>query len=528
MAEFTVIPELMYSISLGFHKFEKGFLAHLTSQSHRKFLKCPSCNVFDTATNAGRQGKAAQGGFAISSIQCSKNRKGCGFKSRPNNWLNHSGLQDLAMTWDESLKLAKTDALSNVSAPTDLSKKLTQQTSIANHFKRQRVEPSGATEDDTVMTSEQTRIEIPANPTALAQPEVIASPAQHPQTTEPAPSTPDLSSILLRLVTLEDENRKIQSTLSSILRLLENVLHPSVAASPTATAPQLIHPTPSFPPLPPAAPRFVNNTSAGSVNGHQQHRSVSFAAVAARPVVAHIPVVHPEPRDHQLPARQKRRFASSLFRERGPPAAFRKMYVKITDSRALKKMKNMGQTTALIREVMRSTGLKKHVIRFSLIGNSVLELYYFADHHDDVIDRLDEHGIFILHGFDPSLIPQHGVAINADEQAFKRLSHLYRTTTLVKLRETILEGHPAFLRARITESFERSAAPFGPLPLVAPPGHQIVYTHEPGSAGRDTPTPTIVPVREISDMFIDEETLQDPNQNSTQTQHQAAKDSQLQ
>ena len=465
--------------------FESNFLKE-TFTKRKKLFSCPNCNRPGSGSNAGKQGDPSQGGITLSSVECVKTNGGCGRKARVSSWLKASeNCEALLKTFTDSLQLAQQAALkraakgksvATTSKPAPLKQSRLAFSDAVPATKRPRVSfEQDLLPADTSQPSVNSQSLLPSNSLPSANFTFTAStapPASTDSTFAPfiAPQG-QLAAIMARLAKIEGENQAFKSqmlalqaenaSLKAQLGLapstaaaltLDSVFPPLTSSSrPAPSHPSARRPQPlssninhlAQPPLGAGQPLFPPRGS-----GQQ-----SFAAVAAAPA---------------KPASFYKKAASRLLAPRKDPAKFDRLHVRMNDSRSLKRCDTAKQVNKLISDCLKRYGIKREVIRFSKIGNSVLELYFAADSRSKVIDNLVYHQCEILDDFDPLARPTYGVDNTFEDKAVKRLAFLYKSANLVNLRATILHGYPEVFQAKVvgfaTELLEDPNARYNPAP----------------------------------------------------------------
>ena len=99
------------------------------------------------------------------------------------------------------------------------------------------------------------------------------------------------------------------------------------------------------------------------------------------------------------------------------------------------------------------TGLKirSYVFEVSRIGNSLAEIYVRRDHYADVLECCEEAGVKVIERLNLMEVPEHGSGREVIPFLLKRLTWLYRSARLVRLRDCILEGIPQEYQDAIRE-----------------------------------------------------------------------------
>jgi hypothetical protein len=100
-----------------------------------------------------------------------------------------------------------------------------------------------------------------------------------------------------------------------------------------------------------------------------------------------------------------------------------------------------SQKQATLKKIIHQFGLNQKVVRISLIGDSVLELYTILEEKDLVIARMQSNGWNLI-DFKPEEIPEFNSKKDEKDQKgalVNRLAYLYAGTHLINLKETILQ-----------------------------------------------------------------------------------------
>ena len=132
--------------------------------------------------------------------------------------------------------------------------------------------------------------------------------------------------------------------------------------------------------------------------------------------------------------------ASSLVKEVNKPKKFSKVAFGITNKRVFRGF-TYTQKQATLKKIIHQFGLNQKVVRISLIGDSVLELYTISEEKDLVIARMQSNGWNLI-DFKPEEIPEFNSKKDEKDQKgalINRLAYLYAGTYLINLKETILQ-----------------------------------------------------------------------------------------
>ena len=132
--------------------------------------------------------------------------------------------------------------------------------------------------------------------------------------------------------------------------------------------------------------------------------------------------------------------AQSLVQETSKPKEFAKVAFSITNKRVFKGF-TYTQKQTTIKKIIHQYGLNQKVVRISLVGDSVLELYTIKEEKELVIARMKSNGWNSIK-FNPEELPEFTSQKdeNAQTQALvNRVAFLYAGTTLLNLRKILLE-----------------------------------------------------------------------------------------
>ena len=132
--------------------------------------------------------------------------------------------------------------------------------------------------------------------------------------------------------------------------------------------------------------------------------------------------------------------ASSLVKEVNKPKEFSKVAFSISNKRVFKGF-TYSQKQATLTKIIHQFGLNQKVVRISLVGDSVLELYTIKEEKDLVIARMQSNGWNLIN-FKPEELPEFTTSKDAKEQKnalVNRLAYLYAGTQLLNLKKIILQ-----------------------------------------------------------------------------------------
>ena len=132
--------------------------------------------------------------------------------------------------------------------------------------------------------------------------------------------------------------------------------------------------------------------------------------------------------------------ANSLVKEVNKPKEFSKVAFSISNKRVLKGF-SYSQKQATLKKIIHQYGLNQKVVRISLVGDSVLELYTIKEEKDLVVARMKSNGWNVIN-FKPEELPEFTASKDAKDQKnalINRLAFLYAGTYLLNLKEIILQ-----------------------------------------------------------------------------------------
>ena len=132
--------------------------------------------------------------------------------------------------------------------------------------------------------------------------------------------------------------------------------------------------------------------------------------------------------------------ANSLVKEAGKPKEFSKVSFSISNKRVFKGF-TYAQKKNTLQKIIHQYGLNQKVVRISLVGDSILELYVIREEEEIVTARMQSNG-WSQAQFNPEDLPSF--SSNKDEIAQKtalinRIAFLYAGTTLQNLKKVLIE-----------------------------------------------------------------------------------------
>jgi hypothetical protein len=132
--------------------------------------------------------------------------------------------------------------------------------------------------------------------------------------------------------------------------------------------------------------------------------------------------------------------ASSLVKESGKPKEFAKVSFSITNKRVFKGF-TYAQKKNTLQKITHQYGINQKVVRISLVGDSILELYTLSEEKEMVTARMKSNGWNQVE-FNPEDLPDFASNKDADAQKIalvNRIAFLYAGTTLQNLRKLFIE-----------------------------------------------------------------------------------------
>jgi hypothetical protein len=131
--------------------------------------------------------------------------------------------------------------------------------------------------------------------------------------------------------------------------------------------------------------------------------------------------------------------ANSLVKEAGKPKEFSKVSFSISNKRVFKGFTYAQKKNTLLK-IIHQYGLNQKVVRISLVGDSILELYVISEEKETVTARMQSNGWTQVE-FNPEDLPSF--SSNKDEIAQKealinRIAFLYAGTTLQNLKKLFI------------------------------------------------------------------------------------------
>jgi hypothetical protein len=145
---------------------------------------------------------------------------------------------------------------------------------------------------------------------------------------------------------------------------------------------------------------------------------------------------------------------TKLVATRGEPLEFKKLWLKIADRRPLMRCRDSTEVNELLNAMLKHLGIRRKVLSFSRIGNTLLEIYFPALELGFIMSQLAEFRVETVQNFDVTAIPAHAKlsAPEAVEQVVvKRLAHLVKRNKLKKMRECILLDVPENTARKVME-----------------------------------------------------------------------------
>ena len=377
-------------------------------------------------TSQGKGGKPNAGGFRTLQLQCHRTR-GCGKKVRLDSALADSpNLKEEASIYSTSLEMAKKAAIySNhaVQAIAPASKKRARESS-----------PSTPSEDSVSLTPPPLQ---PSRDIDFLSDEPVSPMDEQFPTVE----NPMYGNFLLLQKDLRDFKQKMESKVESLQsELKETRLHNNslirwnskltdenkalkaqLAALQESQEDEAMSMVDTQPPAP------LNQST--SQNKKMEPKTNTYAAVASK----HRPTL---PKSDL----KARRAGIQLFK--GPPKKddISKLYIRLGDKRPIKNAKTAKEISQVVDAGLKAMRIKRYVLTYSKIGNSVLELYVEDQKREAVISRLRMEEIQILENFQP-LAPALGREVQT-ELVVRRLAFLLKRYNSARFHKAILSGIP--------------------------------------------------------------------------------------
>jgi hypothetical protein len=146
-------------------------------------------------------------------------------------------------------------------------------------------------------------------------------------------------------------------------------------------------------------------------------------------------------------SKQVKKRATQLFTPVGDALSFARIQIKIMDTRPMKKAKNAKEKNAVINAALKQIGIRDDTILFSMIGNSVVELYIKANKEEEVLTKLNEKNIEVERQVNPMSVPTF--ATLKEEKLVSRLGWLYYHSKLINLKNCILEGLTGIIKEKV-------------------------------------------------------------------------------
>lgn len=131
-----------------------------------------------------------------------------------------------------------------------------------------------------------------------------------------------------------------------------------------------------------------------------------------------------------------------MLAPREAPLEFQRTHIRIQDARGLRACKSAGEVDSIIRSTLTTLGIKKRVVAFSKIGNSILELYTATRDRDEILEAFARYGVEVIQNFDVLAAAPHVRMHDPTPKVINRLTYLYRRAHVMNMRACILAGYP--------------------------------------------------------------------------------------
>ena len=145
-----------------------------------------------------------------------------------------------------------------------------------------------------------------------------------------------------------------------------------------------------------------------------------------------------------------KRMAVGLTKKRREPLEFVRLHIEIYDTRSIKRAKKEMQVAKLVWTLLKMIGIARWTLEYSLIGNSILEIYVKANNLNSVKETLAEKEMNLIEEFDIATKPTHAQTDDYKSLLVKRIKFLYGRARLVNLRKCILGGLPEEIVKEVT------------------------------------------------------------------------------
>jgi hypothetical protein len=146
-----------------------------------------------------------------------------------------------------------------------------------------------------------------------------------------------------------------------------------------------------------------------------------------------------------------RSVARKCWEEKEAPLEFTRFHLELNDSRPLRQCTSKRTKKKLVYAILKSIGIRQHVILATPIGNSRIEVYSIDTLRESMLDILDDRKI--KYTVAPNIMKQpeyeNAKPINM-ELVTNRLGWLYYHAKLQNLKKAILDRVPQDLIATIT------------------------------------------------------------------------------
>lgn len=161
------------------------------------------------------------------------------------------------------------------------------------------------------------------------------------------------------------------------------------------------------------------------------------------------------------------RLATKLREEAAPPLEFGRIHLRVNNNRQMKGLRH-GQARKVVELMFQQMGIRNKVARFSLIGRSIVELYYPMQYgaKEDILRKIQQGGAKVVEDFDPLKQPEFSSRSTEDfeELIVNRISTMInKAYTPRNLKAAMLKDLPDRLIAEIENRTRTSVTKSGPV-----------------------------------------------------------------
>lgn len=407
-----------------FQAWEKNFF-----NNNKEKLNCDKCN-HTKIINHGIGGNLSQMGFRLIQTECAS----CGVRSRVEKLLKYSNQEALLQEYNQKMKEFNT-----LARPISFNQGARVSPQGGNLVSNQKDQNSSSISQilmkkRKVTTDRVINIEKDHQSTKLTE--------TNPNIQDDSKS-PEMKAILKVVTELKEQlakkDEQIHRLIQQVERLsgkqAEQTSTPKIGGLFTFTVPQNNLNT--------DISKAGTRTNVGSLkeNATKTNKQTSYADITKK----------------NRPLKKKKStniksVARKCWGEKEEPLEFMRFHIELSDSRPLRKCKSKRMKQKLVYAIIKSMGIRKHIILATPVGNSRLEIYAIDSLRGEMLDILDEKKI--RYTLAPNLLekPAYDNAKDVEKDFIsRRLGWLYYHAKLQNLKKAILQGLNQEIQEKIKE-----------------------------------------------------------------------------